>query len=184
MHARRPPARHDEQVAVEFFATAHTPVPLDGADLCSLDPEPPVCAADAGRRPHRDAGVQRRHYLGPGRLRTKIADRRDGHAGLVQVERGGVGGIVGGHHHRARSHLHAVAVEVSPCRVGQHDARPVVLREHQRPFDSARGEHHFLCSHLPQPFARQLRVRIGEMVGDALGKPEKIVGVVAEGGRP
>ena len=47
MHARRPAARHGEEVAVEpLAAAAHAPVPLDAADLGGADAEPAVGAAD------------------------------------------------------------------------------------------------------------------------------------------
>ncbi len=100
----------------------------------------------------------------------------------VKVERRAIGGVVRGDDDGAAAAAHAVAVEVGARRVGQHHARPVVAREHQRPLDRARREHHLLRAHLPQPLARQARVGVGQMVGDALRQPDQVVREIAEGG--
>ncbi len=79
---------------------------------------------------------------------------------------------------------HAVAVHVGAHRAGQHDPRPVVLVEDQRPLERAGREHHLLRPHAPEPLARQRSRRRSDaqMVGDALPQPDEVVRVVAEGG--
>ena len=57
-----------------------------------------------------------------------------------------------------------------------------LLREHQRALERAGGQHDLPRAHLPQPLARQMRRRGGEMVGDALGQPDHVVREIAESG--
>ena len=74
-------------------------------------------------------------------------------------------------------------IEIGARGRGQHDARAVVVGKHHVALDRAGGEDHPLGADLPEPLARQLLVGLGEMVGDALGEADEILGVVAERGR-
>ena len=56
------------------------------------------------------------------------------------------------------------------------------FREDQRALDRAGREHDLLRAHLPKPLARQARVGVGKVIGDALRQAEEVVGEVAEGG--
>ncbi len=67
-------------------------------------------------------------------------------------------------------------------RAGQHHARPVVVREHQRLLDRPRGHDDRRGADGPEALARQVRRRLGEMVGDALDQPDRAVIVEPEGG--
>ncbi len=54
---------------------------------------------------------------------------------------------------------HAVALQVGARRIGQHDPGTVVGGKHQRALQRAGREDHFRRAHLPQPLARQMRRR-------------------------
>jgi hypothetical protein len=75
----------------------------------------------------------------------------------------------------------AISFEIGAPGIGEHDPRPVVVREHQRTLDSAASEHHLLRPDLPQFFARKVGARDGEMVRDTLRQRDHVVGEVAEG---
>jgi hypothetical protein len=86
----------------------------------------------------------------------------DLHPGLMQIERGAIGAVMGGGDDDAVADFDAVAVEIIARRIGQHDAGAVVVGKHQRPLDRAGGEHHLFRPHLPQPLARRIRIGAGE----------------------
>jgi len=83
---------------------------------------------------------------------AQIRDGRDEDARLLQLEGNRVGVIGRRHKHRAGAGSHAVAVEKGARRPREHDPRPVVAREHERPLNRARGEHYLARAHLPLPF--------------------------------
>ena len=116
----------------------------------------------------------------PAGLGPQIGDQRDVDAGRLQIERGAVGAVVRGRDDDALADLDAVAVAVTPRGVGEHDARPVVVREDERALDRAGREHHLARAHLPQALARQVGIGDARSVGDALGEPDEILRVVAE----
>ena len=74
---------------------------------------------------YRQAGRARR-VAGLG---AQIGDGADGDTGFLQRNAGRIGAVIRGGDHRARSHLHAVAPQINPRGIGQHDARPVVAGE-------------------------------------------------------
>ena len=117
------------------------------------------------------------------RIVAQIDDRRDVDAGLLQVDRRGIGGIVRRVDADIPADRDAIVVEVGARRRGQHHAGTVVVGKHHVPLDGAGGEDHAPGAHLPQPLARQVVAGIGEMVGDALDEPDEILRVVAEGRR-
>ena len=84
-------------------------------------------------------------------LRAKVDDRRHLAAGARHVECRVPAGIVVGGDDDAPPRQHAVAVHVGAHRAGEHDARPVVLVEHERPLDRAGREHHLFGAHAPKP---------------------------------
>ena len=101
--------------------------------------------------------------------------------GAHQVERGAIRAVVVGEHHGAPAGPHPIPVDVSAHGARQHDARPVVIREHQRSLERAGGQHDLAGPDFPQALAGQMRRGIGrKMIGHPLEQPEEIVIVVAE----
>ena len=72
-------------------------------------------------------------------------------------------------------------VEVGARRRGEHDARTVVVGEDHVPLDRPGRDHDPPGPDLPEALARQLRRRIGEVVGDPLDEADEILRIVAEG---
>src|SRR3546814_3275549 len=68
------------------------------------------------------------------------------------------------------------------CSIGEHDARPVVVREDERAFDRARRDDDLLRPHLPKPFAWLAGGRHGEVIGQLLGKADPVMWIIAERG--
>ena len=91
----------------------------------------------------RDPEARRARHAGqrPGRLVTQVGDQFDGDARLMQVERGAIGLVMGGGDDDALADLDAKKVEIAPRRARQHDPRPVVVGEDERPLDGAGREH-------------------------------------------
>ncbi len=153
---------------------------------CQRGPRHTPAAASADNRGARTAPRCRRpaplRRYSPERRRADIDDRGDVDAGRVQIERRAIGRVMRGGDHDAAARQHAVAIEIGARRIGQHDARPVVVRKHQRPLQRAGRDHHLPRAHLPQPLARQVRCRLRQVVGDALAEPHHVVREIAERG--
>src|SRR3546814_9875057 len=66
--------------------------------------------------------------------------------------------------------------------IGQHDARPVVVAEHDGPLDGAGGNYHLARPERPVALARLAFGRDGAVVGDALDGAQRVVVVVAVDG--
>ena len=90
-----------------------------------------------------------------GRIVPDVDDRRDVDAGLLQVDRRRIGGIVGRVDADISADRDAIVVEIDAGGRGEHDARPVVVGEHHVPLDRAGRDDHAPGAHLPQPLARQ-----------------------------
>ena len=117
-------------------------------------------------------------------LRARINHLHLG-AGLVQSEHGVVGHVVVGEDHGALAWQHRVTADVGGHGAGQHDARQVVVGEHQGALNRTGGQNHLLGAHLPQAFAWCMgRDRAGgEVIGAALGQGHEVVVLVAKRGR-
>jgi hypothetical protein len=87
-------------------------------------------------------------------------------------------------HDDARAELDAVARDQRPRRLGEHDPRPIVVGEDQRPLDRAGRQHDALGPHLPQTLARAARIGRGEVVGQPLLRADEILRVESERLRP
>ena len=176
VHRRRPASRHQDRVDRD---RALRPAALglhghrrhaqlaaganDGAAMVDLDAE-------------RARLVDRR----AGRIVANIDDRRDIDAGPLQVDRRRIGGIVGRVDADIFSDSDAIMVEIDARRRGKHDAWPVIVGEHHVALDGAGRDHHALGADLPQPLARQVMARLGEVVADPLDQADEILRVVAE----
>ncbi len=174
MHRRRPAARHQNRIAGD------SPPCAGDVQAHGLDAKTPVDAGDL--RPGRDLdpggarGLRQRSF----RLAAQIGDQRDIDACSFQVERGAIGPVMRRRDDHALADLHAVLTAIASRGVGEHYARAVVIREHQRTLDRAGRQHHLARANLPQALARQ--VGIGDEVGfgDALVEGDEVLGVIAE----
>ena len=128
--------------------------------------------ADAQRR--RGLGLVARHFL------AAIDDGCDGNAGRLQIEGGSIGVAVVGEHHGASAWPDRIFRGVAPRGGGQHDARQVVVGEHQVSFDGAGGEHHAPGTDQPQAMARPMGRRFGQMIRHPLEQAHDIVVEIAE----
>ena len=105
------------------------------------------------------------------------------YAGVVQVERGEVGAVVGGEHDRLLADLDAVAVQEGAGAVGEHDAGTVVVGEHDGTFVRPGRDDDVAGPDAPDPLAAERRRGLAtEMVGASLQRKDEPVVVVAEGG--
>ena len=102
----------------------------------------PACTGSFGKRP---IGVL-----------AHIRDESDVDAGRLQVDCRPVGLVVSCDHDRGCAWQNAVTVDVGAGGAGQHDARPVIARKHERALDRAGGENDFLRPDLPGPLAWQM----------------------------
>ena len=113
----------------------------------------------------RDGGAMVRH--------------RDGNARVCEVKRNLIGRIIVGGDHRALVGRHRIAIGVcAQCR-GQHHAGPVIVGEHQRPFDGAGGHHDRLGAKLRQQHARLTLLRIGAEVAAVFHQNGKVAVIEA-----
>ena len=101
----------------------------------------------------------------------------------MQVDRGVVGAVVGGEHHRIPAGQHPVAVQVGAGRAGEHDAGPVVVGEHHGPLMGPGGDHDGLRAKSPDPLpGKVFRCLRAEVVGAPLEGEHETVVVAAERG--
>ena len=101
--------------------------------------------------PGQVADVPARQQLAQCRIDrlSGIHDGRNLDAGLVRDNGAFVGPIVVGEQHHAHARLGRPTPEIGRHRAGQHDARPVIVGEHQRPFVRARRQHDFARPDVP-----------------------------------
>ncbi len=145
---------------------------------------------DAGRarhdlsRPHRDPSFRARRLQVRRAGRARVHDCGHPHAGVGEVERRGVRGVVGGEHDRLTADEHAVAMQVGPRGAGEHDARPVVVGEHDGPLVRAGRDEHAPGADAPDPLPRAVARREGtQVVGPPFqGQHESVVVVAERGG--
>ena len=152
MHRRRPAGRHQQRVDRDG-ALGAAALRLDGH---RRDAQLAADADDGAAVIDLDAERARLVDQRAGRIVAQVDDRRDVDAGLLQVDRRRIGGIVGGVDADIAADGDAVMVEIGARRRGQHDARPVVVGKHHVALDGAGGEDDALGAHLPQPLARQV----------------------------
>ena len=186
VHRRVPSARDGKQIAVERLGFAFDARAVR-ADPGDPDPGDPLAAArpDDGVAGEHGQAVGLRALRGrPFRLGPQIDDTGDLDARGRHVEGGAVGAVVVGEDDRLGARLDGVAVEVGSAGFGQHDARAVVVAEHQGPLDRAGGEHHLVRAQLPQALARQAIRLLDQMVGDPLDEADEVVIEIGVGRGP
>ena len=174
---RRVPAIGDgEQVAGQLGHRARSVADGDAIELPSA-----ACAhhGAAGEEPRAELVRQRlaRRIGGAG-----IDDRGDLAASGGDVARRRPAIVAGGEEHGFATGQHAMAIDIGPDSAGQHDARPVIARKHDRPFQRAGGKDRSPGLDAPAALARQMRRRLRQMVGDPLDRAVNAVVVEAEHG--
>ncbi len=116
-------------------------------------------------------------------LGAGVDDRVDPHARVVQIERGEVGAVVGGEHDGLLADLDSVAVQEGAGAVGKHDARPVVVGEHDGTLVGAGRDHDAAGPDPPHPLTADRGGCLGaEVIGAPLQRQHEPVVVVAECG--
>ena len=115
------------------------------------------------------------------RILPRVDDGSDGDTGPLEIESGFISRIMGRIDPDLGTDGNAEMVEEGAAGRSKHDARAVIVREDHVALDGAGRQHHPLGTDLPQPLARQLPVRVGHVVGDALGQRHEIVVVITEG---
>ena len=176
MHRGRPSVRHQHGIARDHARTARR--------LHRPHARPSACGGDAGAevkgdprraclsgqcRIDRAAPVQDRGHRGP-RLGPRLGQREGDVPGAImrRVNNDPAAG------------QDAVTVRVYRRRAGHHDARPVVAGKHHGPLDRARRDDDAFRPCQPQPFARQIRVGRGQMIGDPFHEGDHVTGIPAE----
>ena len=184
MHRRRPAAGQADAIAGQRARRADRPRCADGSDdqagdaLASARSDDGVPGQDltAGRAQGR--GLRR--AIG---LRAQVDDARPPARRPCRSARSRIGGSARRGDHGAPTRRHAIAVGEHAQALGQHDARTVVVGEDERALVRARRQHDLGRPHLPQALARQVRVRLRQVIGQPLHQADVVVIVVAEGRR-
>ena len=162
---RIPTAGHGKQIAGETLGLA--------ARVADHDAAHAMAAAHLLDRGAREvAGLRRlRRRLHARRGALSCIDQRDHrNARLGEILGRAEGVVVVGEDHRAPAGCDTVTIQVGAHGAGQHDARPVVIAEDDGPLDRARRQHRALGHDAPQPLARRMRGRLGDMIVDALDR--------------
>jgi hypothetical protein len=187
MECRVEAARHGDEIAVDL-RLAHDPPtsgPI-GRDPDAGDGEPAEACFDADNRRterNRDAGRLRLSDESAFRLRPRIDDAGNPDAGFTERQRSRIGIVIVGEDDAGDPGCYAVALDECTRRGAQHDPRPVIVGEGDRPFDCPGREDDLSRPDLPQAVARHALVeKLRIMVGHALAQHEIIVMPVANRG--
>ncbi len=180
MNRGREAARHQKSVAGHGLVVGR-PLPGRLGHGDGVDPHRPFGADQSSVGHHGQplgaGGVD----AGSCRARPHVDDTGDRDARRGEVERRPVGSVVPRHHHDAAAGLDAVAVEERTAGIGQHDAWPVVVREHEGPLGRTGGQDDVAGPDLPEPLARGVRQGTFVVVGEPLRQGDEVVVVIAEG---
>ena len=174
MDAGRPTAGHQQSVAGQC--------PLPVRQLDGTNTLPTVGCFD----PHAGADGQAGGTRGLGDFTgfgPSVQNRDDADAGAMEIEGSGIGAIVGGGDRDRTPRRDRPTIGEGTPGAGQHDSRSVVVWKYQRAFDRAGRQNHLPRPHLPQAFPRLPRFWITEVIGQAFGQADQIVGIPAERSR-
>jgi hypothetical protein len=114
-------------------------------------------------------------------LDTQIDDGLDRNPRFRQIESCRIGAVIVCEQNGAAARADGEAVEVGASGRGQHDAGTVIAVKDQRPLDRPGAQYDLLCAHPPQPLARLVGRRQGQIVGNALEQNEIVVVEIAGG---
>src|SRR3546814_20467858 len=87
-------------------------------------------------------------------LAARLDDGRHRHAGGGQRRDAAVGAVVVGEERDLAARRDAVALDIDPPGIGQHDPRLFVVAAPAGPLDGSRGDHNLERPHGPLPLAR------------------------------
>ena len=110
---------------------------------------------------------------------AQINDRADRNTEPLEVKGRVVGRIVVGEEDNFALGCSGVNLGVFHQRVRQHDARHIIARKNNRPFNRAGGEDHLFGPYHPVPLARLAGTAAGLMIGDPLDGGKRIAVVTA-----
>ena len=176
VHNRVPAARHQKQIALDTRAVVRT----QRLDQRGADPRL-AFGADNDRSgsnfdlPFRGGNSQVNGHRGPG-----VDDQGDRGPGVGEIESGLIRRVVRGEHDRPAPGQHPVAVQVRPRGPGEHDARPVVVTEHDRSLVRAGRKHSLLRANPPDPLAGDVRIGHTEVIRALLQREHEPVVVRPE----
>ena len=131
---------------------------------------------------HVDAGFHRgldQRALG---MLPRIDDRNHFASNPLPVHGSLVGAVVGREQHQPVAGRHGVPVDIGGDRRCKHDARQVVVGEHQGALDGAGGQHGLARAYTVQALAGNPAVRRSQVIGAPLEDGEEVVVVVAAHG--
>jgi hypothetical protein len=148
-------------------------------DLNAVHCTRPHHAEDGFAGANRDADGSGLLDQGRGNLLAPVDDRD---LGTGTRERTGdrIGGIIVRAHHDATARQDPPAHQIGLSRLRRHDARPVIVREDERPFDRPGREDDLTGADIMQPIWRPAR----RLDRAALDDADQAVVVDAKGGRP
>ena len=152
MHGGVPAAGMEDEVALDLPHRAADTVAelVHACDGHGADALAALGAGDGVSCQHLDVALARGGDRSVAGIAAKIDDGGNRGSGLRQVAGRPIGAVIVGHHHDAAARQRAIAVGVGPRRARQHDARAVIVGEHQRPLDGACCENHLFRANLPQ----------------------------------
>ncbi|MND95943.1 hypothetical protein D3C80_882110 [compost metagenome] len=182
VHHRAVAAGGDDQVAIDHFARAGDLVALqvDGADACTADALV-ATGLDHGAA-GEDAHATGAGFFHPGATRIAAGIGHGHHllAGIEPVQHHAVGVVVVGGQHQLAARGHAIAAHVGGDGTGEHVARHVVVRVHQRTLVGAGSQHHALGTDAVHAMTGLATGGdFTQVVGQALVDGEEVVVVVA-----
>ena len=109
-------------------------------------------------------------------VRAHVNDRNLD-TGLLSLDGRGQRHVVVDDKQPAMAGLHAVALQVSLNRAGEHHAGHVIVAEHQRTLECTRGQHNLLCADPVPAHARAVWVGVWlvEVIGHPLQRRQHVV---------
>ena len=128
---------------------------------------------------HIDARVHRRLDQRADGILPSIDDSHDFASGPLPVDRCSVGVVVGGEQHQLVAGRHGISVEIGGDGRCQHDARQVVVGEHQGALDGAGREYRLPRANAMQTLTGTRGVHGWQVVGTSLQYGEEVVIVIA-----
>src|SRR6267142_4926994 len=147
MDARREPAGHQQQIANDGFGCSRLSVRTEFCEADGVDTQASARACYDSRRADIDAGFADAVDPQAAWYRAQIGDGSDGNTSRLQIERGAIGAVASGEYNGRVTRLDAKAVGIDARGFRHHDAGPVVVRKHKRPFERTGRQHDLLRTH-------------------------------------
>ena len=181
MNAGRKAAGHQHGIAAQGLGSSHLTGGKDRGNIGPLDAKLADGAGDGKAFLDLQASGLGRLDQRTNGMGTRIDNRGDLDACLVQIQSRPIGLIMAGGNHHPLAGFDAIAVQIDAGRIGQQDAGTVIVWEDQWTLDGTRRQHHFAGPNLPQTLARGTGSRMGLMLAQTLGNADHIVREIAKG---